>query len=378
MPLNNQKGFAQVFVLLLLLVGLVAGVYLVQTQTNLKPKASELTISKTAGYTVSAQPNIDLNSEAVMGLALHSPVEPVSFFLIKLKFSVNDFEALRVTTNDAAAVVTNWSQPVLDNTNGYVLLYGSAPGGVKTASYSEPKYLANVYFKPKRAGTNLFISYEPTSMILRSSDYADILNMVYTAGGAGFNVQDPNATTSPTPTPTPTSSPTPAASSKKVFVTSTTYNGNLGGLSGADAKCQDRANAANLGGTWKAWISTGLVNALTRAVGLSYTGKFTLVDGTVVATDRFELTSGYLQHAIDKDELGNVRGGDYAYVWTNTNYGGGIRDINQNSHCGEWTRSTYLNPSGYIGIAGKIDRQWTDSGNQWSCEQQAALYCFEQ
>lgn len=37
----NQKGFMQWLVIVIVLVGLVVGVYLVQQRTNLKPKASE-------------------------------------------------------------------------------------------------------------------------------------------------------------------------------------------------------------------------------------------------------------------------------------------------------------------------------------------------
>lgn len=36
----NQKGFAQIFVILILLAGLLAGLYLVGKQTFFKPKAS--------------------------------------------------------------------------------------------------------------------------------------------------------------------------------------------------------------------------------------------------------------------------------------------------------------------------------------------------
>src|SRR5690242_15690863 len=43
--------------------------------------------------------------------------------------------------------------------------------------------------------------------------------------------------------------------SRRVFVTSKTYQGTLGGLAGADMECQKLADAANLGGTWMAWLS---------------------------------------------------------------------------------------------------------------------------
>jgi len=38
---------------------------------------------------------------------------------------------------------------------------------------------------------------------------------------------------------------------KRVFVTSDAYKGNLGGLEGADAKCQDLAEDADLPGRWR-------------------------------------------------------------------------------------------------------------------------------
>ena len=42
---------------------------------------------------------------------------------------------------------------------------------------------------------------------------------------------------------------------KTVFVTSATYDGNFGTLANADANCQGLADAAGLGGTYKAWLS---------------------------------------------------------------------------------------------------------------------------
>ena len=47
---------------------------------------------------------------------------------------------------------------------------------------------------------------------------------------------------------------TEPATPKTVFVSSQTYDGNLGGLAGADAKCQGLADAAGLKGTFKALL----------------------------------------------------------------------------------------------------------------------------
>src|SRR3989344_6490978 len=59
-----------------------------------------------------------------------------------------------------------------------------------------------------------------------------------------------------------TTTTTVAGGSKRAFVTSATYHGNLGGLAGGDAECQSLANAASLGGIWKAWLSDSSTNAI--------------------------------------------------------------------------------------------------------------------
>lgn len=78
---------------------------------------------------------------------------------------------------------------------------------------------------------------------------------------------------------------------KRVFVTSTSQSGQLGGLSGADALCQTRANAGGLGSTWKAWLSTSSVNAKDRVVDATYVR----LDGVVVASNKADLTDGHPQ-----------------------------------------------------------------------------------
>ncbi len=45
---------------------------------------------------------------------------------------------------------------------------------------------------------------------------------------------------------------------KKVFLTESTFTGNLGGVMGADAKCQAEAARASLPGEFRAWISDGV------------------------------------------------------------------------------------------------------------------------
>jgi hypothetical protein len=82
------------------------------------------------------------------------------------------------------------------------------------------------------------------------------------------------------------------------FVTSTgsaAQGGNLGGLAGADKKCQDLATAANAGDhTWHAYLSVAGTNAKDR-IG---TGPWTNQKGTVVAADLASL------HGVDSKVLG--------------------------------------------------------------------------
>lgn len=50
----------------------------------------------------------------------------------------------------------------------------------------------------------------------------------------------------------------------RVFLSSQIYPGNLGGLIGADEKCNTLAQAEGLPGLYKAWLSTASVAAATR------------------------------------------------------------------------------------------------------------------
>jgi hypothetical protein len=54
------------------------------------------------------------------------------------------------------------------------------------------------------------------------------------------------------------------AHKKRVFVSSQNGNGNMGGLAGADATCQSEADAAQLTGTFKAWLSDSTASPATR------------------------------------------------------------------------------------------------------------------
>jgi len=163
--------------------------------------------------------------------------------------------------------------------------------------------------------------------------------------------------------------PTPISAAKYVFITSTLYNGNLGGLIGADSKCQADANSGKLGGTWKAWLSDNTVSAGTRIT--NHDGIYKTLDGTVVANNWNDLTDGFLQNTINITEKNTVSN---PAVWTNTEFDGKIKGTNT---CENWTSST-ASPIGSVGLAGVKNVPWTDYSTGMQCSVNNALYCFQQ
>ena len=99
-----------------------------------------------------------------------------------------------------------------------------------------------------------------------------------------------------------------------LFVTSTVQNGNLGGLSGADATCNSLASAAGLGGTFQAWLADSTQSPSTRQ---SQTGEpYVRTDGTAIADNWTDLIDGDIDVAISRDENGLEFNGQDK-VWTN-------------------------------------------------------------
>lgn len=165
---------------------------------------------------------------------------------------------------------------------------------------------------------------------------------------------------------------------KKVFVTSMRFGGNLGGLAGADGKCQDLATIANLSGTYKAWLSDTTGSPSTRFT--HSTGPYILVNGTVVANSYADLVSGGIRHAIDLTEYGNPGNFDplaasQKYVWSNT-MANGAQYVSWAS-CNNWM-VTDGSANGNWGSAAAVDGTWSSLGTATCNFVTAPLYCFEQ
>ncbi|MEM8994240.1 MAG: hypothetical protein AAGF23_05545 [Acidobacteriota bacterium] len=158
---------------------------------------------------------------------------------------------------------------------------------------------------------------------------------------------------------------------RTVFVTSETFDGNLGGtLADGDDICQFYADQAGLDGVFEAWLSDATGSPASR---FGRGGSFILVDGTLVAKHWPDLTDGSLRHAIDLTELGTTLSAG-AMVWTNTRTDGSTLGADD---CGGWGAFSGL---GAVGWADRSDAAWTEpAGNPTALcgDGGQHLYCFE-
>lgn len=162
---------------------------------------------------------------------------------------------------------------------------------------------------------------------------------------------------------------------KRVFVTGTGYSASaIGGISGADTKCNTLASAAGLSGSYKAWMADSSVGTAPTNAARGFTKAdvpYRLVDGRRIADDWTSLVGGYeLQTGISLTQTG-------AYiapsgVWTNVTYNGSQE--NATGNCSNWTSNAGTN--GNYGTSGSSS-SWTDDWNA-TCNQAYRFYCFEQ
>lgn len=162
----------------------------------------------------------------------------------------------------------------------------------------------------------------------------------------------------------------PSADSRRVFVTSTRYRPNFGGLTGAAAKCQERADVGKLGGIWEAWLSDSITSASERLE--QFNGPYKRLDNKIVANNWLDLTDGSLQNPISMTELGIQQ--SHSSVWTNTLANG---NKGENS-CDNWTSISDTLKGNTGGADSFKYKYWTEGGYGRCDAGFDNLYCFEQ
>lgn len=163
---------------------------------------------------------------------------------------------------------------------------------------------------------------------------------------------------------------------KTVFITSSTHDGNLGGLKGADAKCQTEADGpASIvpSGTYMAWLSDGTDSPNTRFTKSSH--PYVLPNGKKIAENYTDLTDGSILHAINIDPTGQLVG--YQQFWTGTNPDGTTGRYNDYWGCGAWARDPIANTWAYVGHTGKKSSVWSRV-EKIPCSRSKKLACFQQ
>ena len=151
----------------------------------------------------------------------------------------------------------------------------------------------------------------------------------------------------------------------KMFVSGESiYTGNMAGIAGADQICQTLADSASLTGTYSAWLSDSTTDGKDKLAQ----GKYTLVDGTVVANSKTDLLDGSLLSQINKDEYGQQIEGT-PLVWTGSK-SDGTKDAN---FCNDWSSESTF---GDYGRLTAITSKWTDDFKE-SCLAPYRLYCIQ-
>jgi hypothetical protein len=173
---------------------------------------------------------------------------------------------------------------------------------------------------------------------------------------------------------------------KRAFVTSMAYSGNLGGLAGADAKCQERAQAARHPGTFRAWLSDTRASPSTR---FTRGGPYLLTDNTIIAYNWTGLTTQSLLHVFNLTEfidappastIGCVNSFFPTAVWTGTQRSGEASVDVATLSCDNWTNTASI--GSFWGTTNHVGSwtEWCMGGNTAAatCGTLNPLYCFEQ
>ncbi len=164
--------------------------------------------------------------------------------------------------------------------------------------------------------------------------------------------------------------------SQFVFVTDESYNGNLGGIAGADEICQQAAEDAGYPGDYKAWLSAGSSPSTSFSNPES---PYIRTDGALIADGWDDLVTFNSGSFIDNpvEITPSLTGAANAVVWTNTSVDG---EPLVSAPCGAW--NSELAPQGappvVTGSTSRTNLGWTIGSVENSCSSEARLYCFGQ
>ena len=143
-------------------------------------------------------------------------------------------------------------------------------------------------------------------------------------------------------------------------------------LTVADRKCTEWADAAGLGGEWKAWRSTSTEDARDRIADATYVR----IDGLPIAVDKEDLTDGAILNYLDINEFGSLITSPFRLST------GTLSNGTHSGHsCQDWTSddSTIDHTTGFfVRRHTRALNQWTKEPNLiFKCHRRSKVYCFE-
>jgi hypothetical protein len=161
----------------------------------------------------------------------------------------------------------------------------------------------------------------------------------------------------------------PVQRKRVVFVTSQTFDGDLGGIAGADAKCMAAAaaGAPSLASkTFRAWVST---SSSSPAASFPSDGAFVTVGGAVLADTFNNMRDGTIMAKVTTETGAFLS----TPIWTGTTENG----YNVTGwDCGGWTDASAAS-SAQRASSDVIQWYWSSYDTN-TCDQLGSLYCIEQ
>jgi len=171
-----------------------------------------------------------------------------------------------------------------------------------------------------------------------------------------------------------------------VFISSQAYTGDLGGISGADLKCQALAKGFDpeRAHTYRAWLSDGVsAPATTFEHGAMFSATpYVLRNGTKLAASFEDLVQNGPTVGIAISDTYEVLVN--WNVWTHTTHEGkAVPDAN---HCDQWTSDSFKAkamvgwnkpPEGSPDLKTWAEERWWTRYVEKSCKYPQRLYCFE-
>lgn len=159
-------------------------------------------------------------------------------------------------------------------------------------------------------------------------------------------------------------------SDHRVFVTSSTYNGNLGGFAGADSRCKEAADNSGLERTYKAIVSTSTSDAEVR---LNITGGVYMFTNSstrvLIASSGVDLWGATTVDLLNSINISEIYSSIISDVWTGTNSEGGQMATDT---CSDWASTA---GNGFYGNPTKVNADWVEDSPD-NCSSTKHLYCI--